>query len=232
MRPILIAVALGATGAFMLDPQQGRRRRALLRDKMVRGIREGREFRAAAAKDLRARAQGVAAQMRALQGGPVSDGVLARRARAKLGRYASHPGAIRVTVQGGIVTVSGDVLAGEHPRLVRALRFVSGMRDIDDRLDVHPRAEGVSSLQGGTPVSGEPLELLQARWAPGTRAVVGGAGALLALYGLVRRGVTGAAALAGGAALLARAKANRPLRQLMQKSSRTELELRRLASVP
>lgn len=217
MRPLLIAMALGATGAFMLDPQQGRRRRALLRDRMVRGIREGREFRDAAAKDLRARAQGVAAQLRALRGGPVADDVLVARVRARLGRYVAHPRAILVTVRGGIATLTGDILAAEHPRLIGALRSVSGMADVEDHLDVHTSSQGVSALQGGAIVSGEPPELLQSRWAPGTRAVIGGAAALLALYGVLRGGIRGVAALAGGAALLARARANRPLQELMRR---------------
>jgi len=33
MSPLLLGTALGATSAFMLDPQQGPRRRAALRDK-------------------------------------------------------------------------------------------------------------------------------------------------------------------------------------------------------
>jgi hypothetical protein len=35
MSRILVGIALGAGGAFLLDPQQGSRRRALLRDKML-----------------------------------------------------------------------------------------------------------------------------------------------------------------------------------------------------
>ena len=217
MPRILFGIALGAAGAFLLDPQQGRRRRALIRDRMVRTTREAREFRDAAAKDLRARAQGLSAQLRlqgaALRRGPVSDDVLGERVRAKLGRYVSHPHAIRVTAQNGYVTLAGDVLAAEHGRLLQAMRSVRGVRDCADRLDVHTSAEGISSLQGGLAPSGERLEVLQARWSPGTRAIAGGTGALLALYALVRGGLTGVATLAGGAALMARAKANRPLLQ-------------------
>ena len=218
----LIAVALGAAGAFMLDPQQGRRRRALVRDRISRGLREGREFGEAAAKDLRARAQGAAAQARALRGGRVSDDVLVGRLRARLGRHVSHRRAVHVEARDGFVALTGDVLASEHPGLVRALRLVPGVKDVEDRLDVHPSAEGISALQGGAPARGEPIELLQTRWAPGPRALVGGAGALLVLYGFARGGVRGVAALAGGAALLARAKANRPLKEVMREASQRE----------
>jgi BON domain len=216
MSPTLIAMALGAAGALMLDPQQGRRRRALLRDKMVRGMREGREFSDAAAKDLRARAEGTAAQLRAWRGGPVTDDVLTARVRAKLGRCVSHPGAIHVAGREGIVTLTGDVLAAEHPSLIRTLRSVRGVRDLDDRLDVHTSAERVSSLQGGVAPASQRFELMQSSWSPGTRVMVGGAGALLVVYALARGGALGIAAIAGGAALLARAKANQPLREVMR----------------
>lgn len=175
MPPIFVAVALGAASAFMLDPQQGRRRRTLLRDSIARGLREGREFGEAAARDLRARARGAAAQ-------------------------------------------------------ARALRLVPGVKDVDDRLDVHPSAEGISALQGGTPRSGAAIDLPQSRWAPGTRAVAGGAGALLVVYGIARGGAAGVAAVAGGAALLARAKANRPLKEVMRKASPPEPRKRELAA--
>ena len=217
MPPIFLGLALGAGAAFLLDPRQGRRRRALIRDRMVRTTREAREFRDAAVKDLGARARGLSSQLRlqgqALRGKPVTDDVLVQRVRARLGRYVSHPHAIRVVAQNGYVTLSGDILASEHGKLLQALRRVGGVRDCADRLDVHASAEGISALQGGTPAPGQPLEVLQSRWSPGTRAIVGGAGALLSLYALARGGVLGVTALAGGAALMARAKANRPLLQ-------------------
>jgi hypothetical protein len=208
MSPTLLGMALGAASAFLLDPQQGRRRRALLRDKWVRSSREAREFGDAAARDLRGRVQGLSTQVKAhvgsLRRGPVTDDVLVARVRAKLGRYVSHPHAIRVMAQNGFVTLSGDVLAGEHGALLGALRSVPGVRDC---------AEGISALQGGVPPAGQRWELFQSSWSPGTRALVGGAGGLLALYALVRGGALGVAALAGGAALVARAKANKPLLQ-------------------
>jgi hypothetical protein len=210
---ILIPIALGAGAAFLFDPQQGRRRRALIRDRVVRTTREAREFRDAASQDLRARAQGLSSRMRALRGGPVTDDILAARVRAKLGRHVSHPHAIHVTAQNGYITLTGDILASEHGRLLQALRLVSGVRDCADRMDVHTSPERISSLQGGSPVVGQRTEILQSRWSPGTRAIVGGAGALLGLYAFARGGIVGVAALAGGAALLARAKANRPLLQ-------------------
>ena len=49
MSSLLLGAAVGATGAFILDPQNGPRRQALVRDKLERGREVGR----AAAKDWR-----------------------------------------------------------------------------------------------------------------------------------------------------------------------------------
>jgi len=57
---------LGALTAFIFDPQQGRRRRALVRDKMVRYGNEVSDYVSGTAKDLRNRAQGVAAETRGM----------------------------------------------------------------------------------------------------------------------------------------------------------------------
>jgi hypothetical protein len=45
---------------YFLDPESGRRRRALLRDKLVHYRKEGREYAKGTSKDLRNRARGLA----------------------------------------------------------------------------------------------------------------------------------------------------------------------------
>ena len=57
-------LAVGAAMMFIFDPEQGRRRRAIARDKIVRYGNEASEFAAGTAKDLRNRAYGVAAETR------------------------------------------------------------------------------------------------------------------------------------------------------------------------
>jgi gas vesicle protein len=56
--------ALGALAMFIFDPDQGRRRRALARDKMVHYGRRAGDMVSGAAKDLSNRAYGVAAETR------------------------------------------------------------------------------------------------------------------------------------------------------------------------
>jgi len=211
MTRLLLALALGATSAYLFDPQQGRRRRALLRDKVTRTMNDGREFADAAREDLRYRAQGLAARAKSWRGGPAPDDTVVERVRAKLGRYASHPGAVEVTAHNGCVVLTGDVLAAEEQSLYHAICAVRGVEHVENNLTAHESAEGVSALQGGTERDRERFELAQDSWTPGVRLVAGGAGALLLLYALARGGFAGIGSLVAGAALLGRAGANRPL---------------------
>ena len=213
MSPLLLGAALGAASAFLLDPDLGRRRRALIRDKVTRGMTEGREFTDAATKDLQQRARGIAASVRGLRAGRTPDELLVERVRAKLGRYCSHPGAIEVTAFNGRVVLTGDVLASEQEQIFDAVRSVRGVENVDNKLNAYESAEGISSLQGGSAPAGERFALLQENWSPGIRLVTGGAGALLLLYALARGGLTGIGALGVGAVLLGRASTNQPLRR-------------------
>jgi gas vesicle protein len=57
---------LGALTMFIFDPEQGRRRRALMRDKMVHYGNQASDLVSGTAQDLRNRAQGVAAETRGM----------------------------------------------------------------------------------------------------------------------------------------------------------------------
>jgi hypothetical protein len=61
MPSAFMGILTGAAAAYMLDPQQGRRRRAVIRDRALKTYRETREFADAASRDLRNHAQGVKA---------------------------------------------------------------------------------------------------------------------------------------------------------------------------
>lgn len=146
---LLIGTGVGGTLAFLFDPRQGRRRRALVRDRAFRTLRRGRDAFEATIEDARNRARGVVAETRArlAEKEPPWDDVLAERARARLGLVASHPRALEVRAERGRVIVSGPALAPEAPRLVAALRRVRGVRDVEDRLECHDTAD-VPALQG------------------------------------------------------------------------------------
>src|SRR5687767_11451329 len=55
----LVSAALGAAAMYVLDPDKGRRRRALARDKVRSLVTDSGELLSAAARDARFRAQGL-----------------------------------------------------------------------------------------------------------------------------------------------------------------------------
>jgi hypothetical protein len=229
MPPLLIGLALGAAGAFILDPQQGARRRTVARDKLAHGVNQGRQFALAARKDLRQRADGMAAEVRSIvRREDVNPDRLMARVRARMGRCVSHPGAVQVMAShAGIVSLSGDILAAEHAKLLATARSVRGVRGLEDRLIVHQDAGRLPALQGGETASGSHMELMQSRWTPGIRLLSGGAGTALVAAALARGGVGGIFALAAGALLLARTGLNRPLPEAMREQCARSEDTRR-----
>jgi len=208
----IAVAALGAACMYLLDPQRGRRRRALVRDRVTSARTRLTRGMGPVARDSANRLQGWSARATSsFSRGTAGDDVLMARVRSTLGRYVAHPGAIGVTVSGSRVVLSGDILQREHEALLRAVRGVSGVTEVDDRLHVHPSAGRVSALQGGRPRHGRRPELLQDNWAPATRALVGAAGIVAAAYGLAR---SRPLATVAGSLMLVRSTANRPLRDI------------------
>jgi uncharacterized membrane protein len=148
-------------------------------------------------------------------GAPLIGDVLVARVRSKLGRAVSHPSAIEVTAHQGCVTLCGPILAHEVPRLLRTVRAVHGVCEIENQLEVHEQADGIAALQGSTSRPGEVPEILQANWTPALRLLVGTAGGAVRLSGLTRGGVLGMTASLAGAGMLARAVTNIELPRLI-----------------
>lgn len=176
-RDLLIGASIGATVAYMLDPNGGSRRRAMARDKVVRASRKTRDGLDATARDLANRSRGVAAATRSRLGRQeVDDTILIERVRAKLGRVCSHPHAIDVEADGGDVTLRGPILANEVNRLLAVAAGVRGVQSVTNELEPHETADGVPSLQGEGRVAGPALDIMQRNWAPATQALVAVAG--------------------------------------------------------
>src|SRR5437762_3204219 len=136
---LLGGVALGALSMYMLDPVEGRRRRATVRDKTTRAAAKTSDTLNAAACDLGARVQSIPARIRQLFGRKTStnDRILVNRVRSRMGRAVSHPRAIEVGAYQGRVILSGAVLAKEKDQLLDTVRMVPGVKDVDCRLDEH-----------------------------------------------------------------------------------------------
>lgn len=147
---MIIGGLLGAAAMYMLDPRMGNRRRALLRDQLVKARNEATEAAQDTAEQLQDRAQGAAATARrTFDQQPVSDATLVARIRSELGRVSTHPGAIEVTAANAMVVLSGHVLASEVERIMSAVRSVPGVKSAENRLMVHQTAESIPALQGG-----------------------------------------------------------------------------------
>jgi uncharacterized membrane protein len=214
---LMLAAAAGMLLMYLLDPRQGRRRVALARDQAARLARKGADLTDAGARDLAHRATGIASSLRgALHRVPPDDDVLAQRVRSKMGRWTSHAHAIEVCASDGRVTLKGPVLHSEHRRLLRAAGNVRGVREVEDRLEVHGSADGVPSLQGGSGRSGPSPEMMQGNWSAGPRLLAAVGGTVLAIGGLGRRRGLGGALLAiMGAGLAARAATNIEFRRMV-----------------
>jgi uncharacterized membrane protein len=206
-------LSLGARLMYMLDPDQGRRRRAMARDRAVWLAHQAELTMDRGVRDLFHRAQGAADDTFSLFAHkPVSDQVLQQRVRSRLGRATSHPHAVEVEVSEGCVTLKGPVLKDELRRVLWAVRAVPGVKGINNQLVAHKQAD-VPDLQGGSPLPAS--EFLHETWAPATRALLGTAGGLLLAYGAWRQGWKGFGLGLLGVNLLGRAASNVGPRHLL-----------------
>jgi len=216
-RFFLGAAAVGAISMYLLDPDHGRRRRAVLRDRVASGMSRLDDATSVASRDLRNRARGVAHEVRSrFTREEVPDEILCERVRSRLGWAVSHPGAIEVGALTGRVTLSGAVLEREYVRLLRAVWAVRGVADVEDRLAVYENAAGISALQGGGRTPERRFGPLQENWAPGVRVVMGAAGGALLINALTgKRSALGFLGGLGGAALIARSSTNMSIDRLV-----------------
>lgn len=172
-RAFLGGLAVGAAVALTLDPHGGGRRRALLRDKVVRGSRLTRDGLDATVRDIRNRARGmVAATAARFQSDEVDDVRLLERVRARLGRVCSHPHAVDVDARDGEVTLRGAIMSDEVNDVLNAAASVRGVYAVVNELEPHDSAEGIPSLQGEGRRAGSSWDIMQDTWAPATWAMV------------------------------------------------------------
>ncbi len=225
----LLAALIGAATVYYTDERQGKRRRARLRDRYASLRARLRRAAEPVQRDAMNRVRGITAQLRSkAEFAAAADETVVQRVRSTMGRHVSHPRAVSVVVRAGRVELAGDVLESEHDGLLRAVLAVQGVNGVDDALDVHRSAEGVSALQGGRPRSGRRPDLLRDDWGPATRAAFGAAGAMLTLYGLLRGRI---AWFGAGALMLVRSTANRPLAEALAARGRGAIRVQKTITV-
>jgi hypothetical protein len=180
------SLALGAGLMYFFDPNKGRRRRAVMRDKALRTLHETEESLGKAVRDLGNRTSGFMSEAQhRLRTEVVSEDAMIARLRARLGHCVSHPRAIDVEFDRGHVTLEGDVLASELNSLLTGIGGVRGVHTVENRLNVHETAD-IPMLQGRARIEGGGRKL-----APGPRLLTTLAGAALALYGARKRNTVG-----------------------------------------
>lgn len=215
---LMASAGAGAGLMYMLDPDRGARRRALVRDKAVHVARRTSTVLAKGVRDVRHRSRGVLASTRAiLRHEEVPDDVLCSRVRAALGRVVSHPHAIAVRADDGHVTLSGPVFEHEVEALLSTVSAVDGVMGVTNHLEAHRSADGIPSLQGASARSSDRFELMKECWTPMTRLLMGTLGAGLVGYAIKRKRRDRAGLLLGasGAAVLLRDVTNRPFKRLL-----------------
>jgi len=208
--PIALIAGVGAGAALMyiFDPQEGRRRRAYVRDQFAQAghfISDRSQSAWIAARDrgtgLYARAQGL------LRREPVSDQTLESRIRTKLGRITSHSESIDVAVNDGRVLLNGSALTSEVDKILRKIGRMRGVESVEHQLLQLDDEKGLSPTLQRLGVQAQGLRR-RARetlgeWSPATRVAAGAAGSTLIASAFVKRGPIGAALGLAGLGLLA-----------------------------
>jgi hypothetical protein len=198
---LLQGLAVGAVAMYFLDPDKGRRRRALARDQINRIGCDIADLAHDATRDTTNRLQGVRARVdRRINGEAAVDELrLIERVRAALGRVVAHPHAVQVGAMRGTIQLSGPVLTHEVPVLLATVRGVPGVTDVENHFDVHTRAD-IPALQGQRRQRrGQTYPM------PAVRLSALVSGGVLALYALRRDGIVRLAAIGAGLALANRA---------------------------
>jgi uncharacterized membrane protein len=236
LKKIVFATAgIGAGLMYLFDPASGRRRRALIRDKMIRGIHETRNALDVTARDMKNRTRGLTAEAKHLFSRKeiIEPEVLVERVRAKLGGAVSHPGAIDVDAVDGRIILKGVVLANEIKALMNRVRSVRGVKDVESQLEAHEDPDRVPGLQGEPTrrLAGGRFELLQTNWSPAARFLTGLAGGAVAVCGLRFRGLVGKAATLSGAALFTRALTNKELKRIIGIGGRRGVDIHKTIHV-
>jgi hypothetical protein len=217
--------AIGVVAMYVLDPDKGRRRRAIARDKARSLLIDTRDALGMTRRDVAHRMQGLGAQARRfVSGRPARDDLqVIERVRARMGRLVSHPHAIQVGAFQGRVTLSGPILAHEVQPLLAAVRTVWGVADVEDRLVVHDHPDSVPSLQGGEQRRSN-RAMAHENWPPALRAAALLSGTWIAVHGMRERSLAGSLMMACGLVLAVRAATNRSLAHLTQAAHEDAVE--------
>jgi osmotically-inducible protein OsmY len=131
--------AAGAAGAYFLDPNSGKRRRHIARDRVASFFRSRAADAQRGAEYAKGHAKGAAYEAtRPLQPErpAANDQALADRVKSEIFRPADAPkGTVNVNVENGVVYLRGEVSRPEEiESLVAAAESVDGVRSVENLL--------------------------------------------------------------------------------------------------
>jgi osmotically-inducible protein OsmY len=138
---LLVGAVAGAAAAFFLDPNEGKRRRHVARDKAYKYLRRGSAEAARKTDYAAGVAKGVAYEATPGSGREdaaerLNDPALARKVESEIFRGADAPKKdVLVNVEDGVVYLRGQVDQPETiDRLVEEARKVEGVRGVENLL--------------------------------------------------------------------------------------------------
>jgi hypothetical protein len=139
MLSTLLAAAAGAALAYLLDPDNGRRRRNMSRDRVGAAFRRGFRGLAKGSRAAGAEAYGLTRRITHLRPEepiPENDPTLVRRVESEVFRDPAIPkGQINVNAEAGVVVLRGELDRPEQINtLEAAVRRVPGVRDVKNLL--------------------------------------------------------------------------------------------------
>ena len=205
------AATVGGLLTYFLDPDTGKKRRALVRDRSVKLVKDADRAIEKASRDLSNRARGAVAEARSLVPlGSVSDEVLVEQVRSRIGRVISFPHFLEISAREGTVILRGATLESELESLLSAVSDTRHVSSVRNELKTYREPRDIPGLQQGEL---RPRTAAQG-WTPATRLAMGAAGGALALYG-GPRGILGRTARLAGLGLLARAFTNMHVGELL-----------------
>ncbi|MFW7377447.1 MAG: SRPBCC family protein [Oligoflexus sp.] len=209
-----IASLVGFLGGYYLDPDTGRRRRALFRDQISKANRSIKRQGKRTKQDVTNRFQGSLHELTSrFSDYDIDDQSIKERVKAVIGHYTSHPSAIHIAVSGQVVNLSGDIIKKEVMPLLWAVRTVKGVKSVNNNLTLNPNISSKPNLQGEGRTS-TLIPINREYWPPAYRAAMGMVSATLTAYGLANRELPGALAVTTGSLLMLRTIMNESLRSI------------------
>jgi osmotically-inducible protein OsmY len=145
---MIFSAITGAGFMYLFDPQGGRRRRALVRDQLMKLANRTEDTMEAASEATMNHSKAMALEAKKrIQQEMAANTTLGERVRIKIDRVISHPGAVEVMARNGEVTLHGNILADEFQTLINTVRAVSGVTHVNNQLLVHQDAGNIPDLQ-------------------------------------------------------------------------------------